>query len=81
VYVGNVHDREGDATLCPGCGDELIARDWYELLAYRVSDVGACPRCGRALEGVFAARPGTFGRRRLPVHIGGEAPAHRLRST
>ena len=28
VYVGNVHDRDGDATYCPGCGATVIARDW-----------------------------------------------------
>ena len=21
VYTGNVHDRDGDTTRCPGCGD------------------------------------------------------------
>jgi len=27
VYVGNVHDPEGDSTYCHGCGELLIGRD------------------------------------------------------
>src|SRR5262249_2434498 len=69
VYVGNVHDREGDATYCPGCGDAIIERDWYQLLAYRLDEHGHCPKCGYALEGRFAPKPGHFGRRRIPLQI------------
>ena len=28
VYTGNVHDREGGTTFCPGCAAPLIVRDW-----------------------------------------------------
>src|SRR5262245_32595556 len=38
VYTGNVHDREGDATDCPGCGEALIGRDWYEIESYRLTE-------------------------------------------
>ena len=31
VYTGNVHDIEGDTTTCPGCGTEVVVRDWYEM--------------------------------------------------
>jgi pyruvate formate lyase activating enzyme len=70
VYVGNVHDREGDATHCPGCGAVVIARDWYDILEYRLDAQGRCPDCGTAVAGRFAEGPGHFGRRRLRVAIG-----------
>ncbi len=70
VYVGNVHDLDGDATYCPGCGQAVIARDWYEILDYRLDAKGCCPSCGTAVAGCFADRPGHFGRRRLRVAVG-----------
>ena len=70
VYTGNVHDLEGDATLCAGCGEVVIARDWYELLDYRLDAHGRCRTCGAALPGRFDATPGDFGRRRIPVRLG-----------
>jgi pyruvate formate lyase activating enzyme len=69
VYVGNVHDREGDTTSCSACGARLIVRDWYQLIEYRLRPDGTCPDCGHALAGRFDARPGEFGRRRLSVHL------------
>ncbi|MBK9030612.1 MAG: AmmeMemoRadiSam system radical SAM enzyme [Myxococcales bacterium] len=68
VYTGNVHDPAGDATMCPACGAAVIERDWYQLLAWRLTD-GACGACGAAIAGRFAAQPGDFGRRRLRVAI------------
>ncbi|HRE90931.1 MAG TPA: AmmeMemoRadiSam system radical SAM enzyme, partial [Myxococcota bacterium] len=54
VYTGNVHDTTGGTTSCPGCGHAVIARDWYELLAFDLTvDPAAGPgspsvaRCGR----------------------------------
>ncbi len=73
VYTGNVHDREGDATYCPTCGEAVIERDWYELLAYRLDAGGKCEHCGHVIEGRFAEKPGSFGRRRIPVLLGGRA--------
>ena len=70
AYVGNVHDREGDTTLCSGCGAKVIERDWYELLAYRLDDGGRCLECGTQLPGRFDGPAGTWGRRRMPVRIG-----------
>ncbi|MFV8754242.1 AmmeMemoRadiSam system radical SAM enzyme [Nannocystaceae bacterium ST9] len=69
VYTGNVHDVEGDTTTCAGCGAKLIVRDWYALLEYRLDAAGCCPDCGTALAGHFDAKPGEFGRRRLPVRV------------
>jgi len=70
VYVGNVHDVEADSTYCHGCGRLLIGRDWYELSEWNLAANGSCPDCGTVLPGVFEEKPGTWGRRRLPVKIG-----------
>ena len=69
VYVGNVRDPEGETTTCAHCGAALIGRDVYALTAYELDASGACPHCGARLAGRFAAQPGHWGRRRLPVDI------------
>ncbi len=69
VYTGNVHDREGDTTFCHHCNETLIVRDWYELLEYNLDAGGRCKSCGTACTGVFAAKPGSWGRHRLPITI------------
>ena len=57
VYAGNVHDREGDTTYCPNpqCHAKLIERDWYRIIADRLSASsggnGHCPQCGTAIAG------------------------------
>jgi pyruvate formate lyase activating enzyme len=70
VYTGNVHDAEGETTLCAGCGAALIQRDWYQMRGYELDERGRCPHCQAQLAGHFAAAPEDFGPRRLPVHIG-----------
>jgi pyruvate formate lyase activating enzyme len=69
VYTGNVHDREGDATHCPGCGKAVIERDWYEILSYDLDDSGRCKHCGTALAGRFTKFGTPFGARRQPVVV------------
>jgi pyruvate formate lyase activating enzyme len=70
VYTGNVHDVDGGSTSCASCGTRLIARDWYEILDYRVTADGKCSGCGAPLAGRYSARSGiAFGRRRLRVAI------------
>jgi pyruvate formate lyase activating enzyme len=69
VYTGNVHDPAGETTPCPDCGKALIVRDWHEVLQYRLTPEGRCPDCGARVPGHFDARPGDFGRRRLPVAV------------
>ena len=54
---------------CVGCGAPLIRRDGYRLTHYALDANGACRKCGRYLAGHFAATPGTWGARRLPVDI------------
>jgi pyruvate formate lyase activating enzyme len=69
VYTGNVHDRAGGSTWCHGCGALLIERDWYELGRWGLTPDGCCVNCGVRVPGVFAARPGTWGSKRLPVRL------------
>ncbi len=69
VYTGNVHDRAGGSTWCPGCGALLIERDWYQLGRWGLTPDGRCASCGHAVPGVFADHPGTWGARRLPVRL------------
>ncbi|WP_257477147.1 AmmeMemoRadiSam system radical SAM enzyme [Acidipropionibacterium jensenii] len=69
VYLGNVHDPEGDTTWCPGCGAALIVRDWYRILDQRLTADGRCPDCGSPIPGRWDQHPGDFGRRRIPVRI------------
>jgi pyruvate formate lyase activating enzyme len=69
VYTGNVHDRTGDSTYCPGCGKAVIERDWYEIPAYQLTDAGACPYCGTAIAGRFEHFTSPFGARRIPVSL------------
>lgn len=63
VYTGNVHDKKGGSTWCPGCGGLLIERDWYELGRWQLRD-SACAACGHRLPGCFDGQPGDYGARR-----------------
>jgi len=69
VYTGNVHDKHGGSTYCPGCGERVIGRDWYELSEWRLDDSGHCTQCGTRIAGVFDGPPGRWGARRLPVFL------------
>ena len=70
VYTGNVHDPDGDRTICPGCDAVVIERDWYELLAWRMNDDGGCAACGTRIPGRFEPQPGSWGSRRRRLAIG-----------
>jgi pyruvate formate lyase activating enzyme len=69
VYTGNVHDRTGGTTFCPGCARPVIERDWHEILRYDLTDDGRCSHCEAQLPGRFAAFGGQWGRRRVPVRV------------
>ena len=72
VYTGNVHDTEGGSTWCPGCGELLIERDWYELGEWNLED-GKCRSCGHTTPGRFEELPGKWRARRMPVRLGLDA--------
>ncbi|MDR3440626.1 AmmeMemoRadiSam system radical SAM enzyme [Telmatospirillum sp.] len=74
VYTGNVNDPEGGSTWCPGCGERLIERDWYRLGQWSLAvpeagGSGLCRSCGSRIAGVFDAKPGDWGAKRLPVRL------------
>jgi pyruvate formate lyase activating enzyme len=69
AYTGNVHNRVGDSTYCPGCGVRVIGRDWYELTDWHLRDQGRCATCDTVIAGRFDAAPGTWGRRHMPVDL------------
>ncbi|PIQ26388.1 AmmeMemoRadiSam system radical SAM enzyme [bacterium (Candidatus Blackallbacteria) CG17_big_fil_post_rev_8_21_14_2_50_48_46] len=52
VYVGNVHDREGQTTFCPHCQKPLIERDWHRVLSNHLTQA-QCPECHTEIAGVF----------------------------
>jgi pyruvate formate lyase activating enzyme len=70
VYTGNVHDETGQSTYCPGCGERIIGRDWYDIPTWRLTGDGRCSICSTAIRGFFEAHPGNWGRRRVPIRIG-----------
>ncbi|WP_196137558.1 AmmeMemoRadiSam system radical SAM enzyme [Aliikangiella sp. G2MR2-5] len=69
AYTGNTHDKAGQSTYCHHCGELVIGRDWYTLSDWNLDAGGKCTACGEAVHGVFEAKPGTWGARRLPVRI------------
>jgi pyruvate formate lyase activating enzyme len=69
AYTGNVHDESGGSTYCHACGARLIGRDWYVLTDWKLDASGACGSCGARCAGVFEARPGSWGARRVPLRI------------
>jgi pyruvate formate lyase activating enzyme len=70
VYTGNIHDTDGGSMWCPGCGELLIERDWYELGEWNLED-GRCRFCGYQIAGRFENHAGAWGARRLPVRLAG----------
>lgn len=83
VYTGNVHDLAGGSTYCSSCGELLIGRDWYELSTWRVGvnqgGFGHCASCGADLPGRFEAKPGDWGRKRVPLKFRRQAPPQAVR--
>jgi pyruvate formate lyase activating enzyme len=69
VYTGNVHDREGGTTFCPGCARAVIVRDWYEILDYAATPDGRCSHCDALLAGRYERFEGQWGRRRVPIRV------------
>jgi pyruvate formate lyase activating enzyme len=70
VYVGNVHDEDGQTTYCARCARPLIGRDWYAITHFALKD-GACAHCGHPLPGRFGSETVALrsGFRRLRVQV------------
>ena len=69
AYTGNVHDANGGSTWCHACGELLIERDWYVLGEWNIDASARCVHCGARVPGVFEARGGTWGAKRVPVRL------------
>jgi pyruvate formate lyase activating enzyme len=52
VYLGNVAGHRLENTYCHGCGELLIERYVFDILANRIRD-GACPACRTVIPGRF----------------------------
>ena len=57
VYAGNIPGRSGEweNTRCPGCGEDLVQRRGFSVLRYQITAQGDCPRCHRAIPGLWAS--------------------------
>ena len=57
VYAGNLPGRleKWENTRCPGCGETVIERRGFRVLANRLVD-GACPTCATAIPGRWDGR-------------------------
>jgi len=69
VYTGNVPDPEGATTYCPGCESRAIVRNGYEVTRYGLDPDGRCRQCSAPIPGRWDSEVGTFGNRRIPVHL------------
>ena len=69
AYTGNVHDETGGSTICSQCDQVVIARDWYRLTRWHLTDDGCCINCGTRCPGRFDGPPGDWGAKRKPVRL------------
>jgi pyruvate formate lyase activating enzyme len=69
VYTGNVHDQVGGSTYCPKCKQCVVKRDWYNILAYDLTNDGKCKFCNYQIPGIFQGEHGTWGAKRVPVRL------------
>ncbi len=49
VYVGNVPGKGYEDTVCPKCGETVIARVGYEITDWRLDDSNHCRHCGEPI--------------------------------
>ena len=71
VYAGNVPNGVGrwENTRCPSCGETLIERRGFRVVANRLRD-GSCPKCSRVIPGRWDARvEGTSRTRGIPLPV------------
>ncbi len=52
VYLGNVSDKEFEATVCPECKTKLLERERYTIVRNQISN-GKCANCGAKISGVW----------------------------
>jgi pyruvate formate lyase activating enzyme len=49
VYVGNVPGKGYEDTVCPKCGETVIARVGYEITEWRLDNTNHCQHCGEPI--------------------------------
>ena len=69
VYLGNVHDPENAATICPACDLLLIGRVGYTIIGWHLDEKGSCESCGQNIPGVLEATHGSWGNRYQRIQI------------
>ncbi len=74
VYVGNITAPAEQSSYCTSCGNNVIARDRYQITGWNLTDTGDCKHCDTVFAGVIDGPPGTWGQRRQPVRIINGAP-------
>jgi pyruvate formate lyase activating enzyme len=52
-YVGNVPGHPGNNTVCPGCGETVIARKGFFVTGKRLNN-GQCGKCAHPIAGVWS---------------------------
>jgi len=50
IYMGNVPGSQGESTFCYKCGEKLIERVGYRIIANNVKE-SCCPECGAQIAG------------------------------
>ncbi len=71
VYAGNIPGGMGEweNTRCPSCGETVIERRGFRVLANRLRD-GACPKCAASIPGRWDRRlEGTSRTRGFPLPV------------
>jgi pyruvate formate lyase activating enzyme len=52
VYSGNRPGSVGENSSCPSCGETIIARHGFQVIANRLQ-AGCCPDCGNIIPGIW----------------------------
>jgi pyruvate formate lyase activating enzyme len=52
IYTGNVPGSEKSDTMCPSCGNKVIARQGYRITLNDISN-GKCNKCNSKIEGIW----------------------------
>ena len=50
VYIGNVPSGMGENTYCHSCGEILVERDGYQIMADSLKTDKKCPKCGTDID-------------------------------
>ncbi|MFT7221479.1 MAG: pyruvate formate lyase activating enzyme, partial [Candidatus Azotimanducaceae bacterium] len=53
----------------PGCREQVIGRDRYQLGEWNLDAQSCCLACGTRVAGVFEEKPADWGPKRLPIKI------------